>query len=819
MNKHPPPLRPPPFEAALAVLVATMGVLVLWGWSSDIGALRSVLTRHATMKPNTALALVLCGGALTLSRAGRKPLWRQLALLPALAVMLIGALSLGQELLGSDFGIDEMLFRDGGAASGDAARPGRMSPVTAFCLLSLGLAVALTALPSRLRLQFPLAAALGATAMVVAALALTDRLSDSTPAFLLGSAKTMALYTALGLMTLGLAVLLSARQLQGRPWALGKRTTLGLLIGVLLMLGSAQLVDGFVRDRELVGVEVEQTQRALHRLEQMEAELGLIESGQRAYLWLADESLLNPRAARIAAVRAHLASLAQAPVQALAAPERLQMLLQMVDARLAFGDRLIELRRSQGFEAARAIFASGQGIELSARIGQLLTPMMQLQRQQLEQRQARLSAVTETGVLLLPIGSLTSLSALLAALFFFEHSVIQSQLATRTESHNRARLQVVFDSMTEGVRVVDQTQQLVQANPTGATLHGLIEPTYTVGMAASLVDILTLEGETVAADQWPASRALRGEHVHEQEFELRRKDNGLSRVVAINTARLPTPPGEPLQVVVTSHDITKRRLAEAAARIAGQRLQLVVENLAEGLVVHGLDGELLHWNRAALAMLELNPGQTMMTSRRDFSATHELSALDGTALALHDWPMSRLLRGESLPQQQVRVRHLARGWVRVLSVGGSRVHDAGGQPLVFLTFSDVTARSAAEQQLQSLNAELEQRVEQRTAEVRAKSRELESFCYSVSHDLKAPLRGIDGYSRLLLEEYADQLDADGQQFIAKVRQATTQMTAKIDDLLAYSQQELRTFVPDRIGLARIFHQYGTGWVRCTWPGC
>lgn len=104
---------------------------------------------------------------------------------------------------------------------------------------------------------------------------------------------------------------------------------------------------------------------------------------------------------------------------------------------------------------------------------------------------------------------------------------------------------------------------------------------------------------------------------------------------------------------------------------------------------------------------------------------------------------------------------------------------------------DISERIRAEQKVVELNAELERRVARRTEELQAKNRELETFTYSVSHDLKAPLRGIDGYSRLLLEDYSDKLDAEGRHFLTSVRKASLQMGQLIEDLLAYSQLERR----------------------------
>ena len=107
---------------------------------------------------------------------------------------------------------------------------------------------------------------------------------------------------------------------------------------------------------------------------------------------------------------------------------------------------------------------------------------------------------------------------------------------------------------------------------------------------------------------------------------------------------------------------------------------------------------------------------------------------------------------------------------------------------------------ASEGRYRELSVELEHRVVQRTAELNAKNRELETFTHSVSHDLKAPLRGIDGYSRLLLEDHAGVLNEEGRSFLRNVREATGQMGRLIDDLLAYSRLERSPVQPGRVEL-------------------
>ncbi|HYR57515.1 MAG TPA: PAS domain S-box protein, partial [Chthoniobacteraceae bacterium] len=97
------------------------------------------------------------------------------------------------------------------------------------------------------------------------------------------------------------------------------------------------------------------------------------------------------------------------------------------------------------------------------------------------------------------------------------------------------------------------------------------------------------------------------------------------------------------------------------------------------------------------------------------------------------------------------------------------------------------ARRQAEQEIQLLNTALERRVELRTAELEAANKELEAFSYSVSHDLRAPLRAVNGFSQAVLEDYAAQLPAEGQRYLQTIREAAIRMGQLIDDLLTFSR--------------------------------
>jgi PAS domain S-box-containing protein len=243
------------------------------------------------------------------------------------------------------------------------------------------------------------------------------------------------------------------------------------------------------------------------------------------------------------------------------------------------------------------------------------------------------------------------------------------------------------------------------------------------------------------------------------------------------------------------HDITEERRAAAALRESEHRLRELTESLPQLVWTCAPDGACDYLGPQWVAYTGL--GAAAQLGSRWLEQVHPEDRAAFTAA----WAASTQSGNALDAEFRLRRHDGAYRWFYARAVPLRNVE--GQITKWFGTGTDMTDRRAAEQQMQALNLELEERVKERTAQLAAANKELETFAYSVSHDLKAPLRGIDGYSKLLLQDYSARLPEEGRTYIENVRRATLQMNNLIDDLLAYSRMERQHLHFDDVEIAPV----------------
>ncbi len=283
-----------------------------------------------------------------------------------------------------------------------------------------------------------------------------------------------------------------------------------------------------------------------------------------------------------------------------------------------------------------------------------------------------------------------------------------------------------------------------------------------------------LHPDDVAATEQAVQDYLRDKSTTlEQEYRLRTRSGVWKWVLSRAKIVERDANGVPVRVAGTHVDITERKRVEEELRASQKLLHAVISNAPVTLYATDQDGQLTLFEGKGMEVLGFQPGHQVGISAFDLY--------------------------QRKPEAIGYLRHALQGQEQRESITvGDVIFDAWHTPLrdqqgqitgAIGVVTDITERKRAEEAIRWMNADLERRVATRTAELEAKSRELEAFAYSVSHDLKAPLRGIAGYSRLLLDEHAAQLDDEGQAFLQTICRATDHMNQLIDDLLAYARLE------------------------------
>jgi PAS domain S-box-containing protein len=257
--------------------------------------------------------------------------------------------------------------------------------------------------------------------------------------------------------------------------------------------------------------------------------------------------------------------------------------------------------------------------------------------------------------------------------------------------------------------------------------------------------------------------------------------------------------GQKLFTVIL-RDITERQRADEALAYERNLLRTLIDHMPDYVYVKDIESRFLVGNRSvARHMGAASPNGLVGKTDWDFYpperaarfyADEQTILQSGQALIDHDEPNvdaagnTKWILTTKLPMRDVHGRI-----VGLVGIG-----------------HDLTERKQAEEEILRLNQELEQRVLERTAQLDAANQELEAFSYSVSHDLRAPLRAIDGFSRILVRKSADELSPEAQRYLNLIRDNTQHMGRLVDDLLAFAHLNRQLLKRESVVMSRLVQQ-------------
>lgn len=230
-------------------------------------------------------------------------------------------------------------------------------------------------------------------------------------------------------------------------------------------------------------------------------------------------------------------------------------------------------------------------------------------------------------------------------------------------------------------------------------------------------------------------------------------------------------------VSILMRDITETVLADQKAKESEFKYRQIVETAQEGIWMIDEHNRTSFANARMAEMLECTPEEILQSTLLDFVDPETREEVESNVAK----------RKQGVREQhdfQFTTRKGKKIWTLVET---NPILLDGEYKGALAMVTDITARKQAEQEIKALNEDLERKIEERTQALIQSNKELEAFSYSVSHDLRAPLRAIHGYARIMEEDYAPQLDDEGLRLLGVIQHNATQMGILIDDLLAFSR--------------------------------
>lgn len=350
-----------------------------------------------------------------------------------------------------------------------------------------------------------------------------------------------------------------------------------------------------------------------------------------------------------------------------------------------------------------------------------------------------------------------------------------SDITERKHAEIQLRLAAtVFENSREGVTVTDAEQNIISVNRAFTEITGYTEAEV-LGRNPSLLQSGRQDRAFYAA-MWQA--IVRDGYWSGEIWNRRKNGEVYPELLSITVVRDET--GKPLRYIGVFTDITERHRAEEAVQRERQLLEAVMDSLPVGVWLMDSQGRISRSNPAATRIW----AGARYVGIEQFGEYKAWWADSGREIRPEEWAAARAFsKGETSINEKIVIQCFD-GSRRTILNSAVPLFDAEGRISgAVMVNQDIDSLERAQLEIRQLNEGLERRVRERTAALEASNRELEAFSYSVSHDLRAPLRGIDGFAHILAEDYGSRLDDTARGHLERIRKASQRLSQTIDDMI------------------------------------
>lgn len=548
------------------------------------------------------------------------------------------------------------------------------------------------------------------------------------------------------------------------------RATVPLLAaGFLVVIGvtaSWRQGDDAIR----LALEVANNQAKLQALSEIEREVRESESNARGYIITGNQAFADQQDQANQELQATFKRASQLLQNSPSQASSLKTLNKAITSKQALTQSSIALRK-QGNTAAAKEIVNWPSVEAMRRLQTILDHLQGQSNNQLEANKRKLDQASLWARSLEFVAGAGLLGLLISSALIYQRQSKTIQAAARLIGESESLFRSLFEQASMG-RALRSMQGECQANQAYITMLG-----YSQGELTSMDAKALIVPEDL--DQWECAHAdLLANKSIAARMSLRYKHKFGSHLwIEESLQLLRNRDGEPIQWISTILDISKQKRLEAERRELALYTRSLIEANPDTMINIKQDGTIQDVNEAMVMATGMERKQLVGQDFSSYFSDPEKARMG----------YQKVFADGFVKDYELQMRHRSGSLLDVLFNARIFRNETGVVAGIIAVARDISERKRLERELNSLNESLEKRVTERTAELKAANEELEAFSYSVSHDLRAPLRAVDGFSRKVMLGYGDKLDQEGLRLLGVVRQNAVRMGKLIDDLLAFSR--------------------------------